>query len=377
VKIRAAVLRSMGLAPPYAQSQPVVIEDVELAPPGRDEVLVRIGAAGLCHSDLSVVNGSRPRVMPMVLGHEAAAEVIECGPGSSAFKPGDRVVFSFVPGCGHCTPCCIGRPALCEPGASANVAGTLLNGTRRLQDAQGGALNHHLGVSGFADYAVVSIHSIVRVDNDLPFDIAALFGCAVLTGVGAVINTARVQAGESVAIFGLGGVGMAALLGARAAGAYPIITVDLNPQKLVLARELGAAHTLVADTHTVAALRELTQGGAQHCIETVGSARVLEQAYAATRRGGNTVSCGLPDPSQTLSIPAVSLVTEERTLRGSYMGSSVPSRDIPRYIALYRNGQLPVDRLLSHRLRPDDINLGMDRLARGEALRQVVILDSA
>jgi Zn-dependent alcohol dehydrogenase len=376
MKIRAAVLREMGLPAPYADSRPIAFEDIELAAPGRDEVLVRIGAAGLCHSDLSVINGSRPRVMPMVLGHEAAGEVIECGPGVTRFAPGDHVVFSFVPGCGHCAPCTIGRPALCEPGAGANLAGTLLSGARHLRDALGQELNHHLGVSGFADHAVVSVHSIVRVDRDLPYEIAALFGCAVLTGVGAVINTAAVRASESVAIFGLGGVGMAALLGARAAGAFPIVAIDPLPRKRALALELGATHALAADAHTVDALRDLTQGGTQYCIETVGSARVLEQAYAATRRGGTTISCGLPDPAQMLSIAAVSLVTEERTLRGSYMGSAVPSRDIPRYIGLYRNGQLPVDRLLSHRLKLDELHLGFDRLERGEAMRQVVLFDS-
>jgi Zn-dependent alcohol dehydrogenase len=373
MKIRAAVLRDMGRPTPYAASRPIDIEEVELAAPGRDEVLVRIGAAGLCHSDLSVVNGSRPRIMPMVLGHEAAGEVIECGPGVTRFTPGDHVVFSFVPGCGHCASCTTGRPALCEPGASANVAGSLLSGSRHLRDAHGNTLNHHLGVSGFADHAVVSEHSIVRIDPDLAYDIAALFGCAVLTGVGAVVNTASVRAGESLAVFGLGGVGMAALLGARAAGAYPIVAVDPLPQKRALAIELGATHALAADADTASALRELTHGGAQHCIETVGNARVLEQAYAATRRGGGTISCGLPDPAQMLSISAVSLVVEERTLRGSYMGSAVPARDIPRFIALYRNGQLPVDRLLSHRLRLDELNIGFDRLERGEALRQVVV----
>jgi alcohol dehydrogenase len=377
MKIRAATLRAMGLPEPYAQSRPLAIEALDLAGPGPDEVLVRIGAAGLCHSDLSVVNGSRPRVMPMVLGHEAAGEVIECGPGVREVARGDHVVFSFVPGCGHCAPCSIGRPALCEPGASANVAGTLLNGTRRLRDASGGELHHHLGVSGFAEHAVVSVHSVVRVERELPFEIAALFGCAVLTGVGAIVNTARVAPGDGVAIFGLGGVGMAAVLGAVAAGAHPVIAVDLQPAKLALALELGASHALAAHGDAVAQVRELSHGGAHHCIESVGSAKVLEQAYAATRRGGNTISCGLPDPRQAMSIPAVSLVIEERTLRGSYMGSAVPSRDIPRYIALYRAGRLPVERLISHRLGLDEINTGFDRLARGEALRQVVLFDPA
>jgi len=375
MRIRAATLRAMGLPEPYAQSRPLVIESLDLAPPGPDEVLVRIGAAGLCHSDLSVVNGTRPRVMPMVLGHEAAGEVLACGAGVREVAPGDHVVFSFVPGCGHCAPCSIGRPALCEPGASANLAGSLIAGTRRLSDATGADLHHHLGVSGFADHAVVSVHSVVRIERELPWEIAALFGCAVLTGVGAVVNTARVAPGDGVAVFGLGGVGMAAVLGAHAAGAHPIIAVDPLEEKRALALELGASHVLPADDDTVAAIRAISHGGVHHAIESVGSAKVLEQAYAATRRGGNTIACGLPDPQQAVSIPAVSLVVEERTLRGSYMGSAVPSRDVPRYIALYRSGRLPVERLISHRLRLDEVNAGFDRLARGTALRQIMVMD--
>jgi Zn-dependent alcohol dehydrogenase len=246
----------------------------------------------------------------------------------------------------------------------------------RWQDAGGASLQHHLGVSGFAQYTVTSAHSAVRIDNDLPPEISALFGCAVMTGVGAVINTARVAPGESVAIFGLGGVGLAALLGARASSAHPLIAVDVVPEKLALARELGADFTInPRDQDAVAAIREITRGGVMHAIESVGNETVLAQAYAATRRGGTTVTVGLPGPQKMLSIPAVSLTAEERTIRGSYMGSAVPSRDIPRYVALYRNGRLPVDRLLSHRLRLDDINVGFDRLKSGDAIRQVVLFD--
>ena len=374
MRIRGAVLREMGLPAPYAGSRPLAIADVELDAPGPRELLVRIAATGLCHSDLSVIDGSRPRVMPMLLGHEAAGEVVETGPGTSAFAPGDHVVMAFVPVCGACGPCCAGRAALCEPGAAANLSGELLAGGRRLHDASGDELNHHLGVSGFADHAVVSEASAVRVDPDLPFEIAALFGCAVLTGVGAVVNSARVEVGDTVAVFGLGGVGLAALLGARATGAREIVAVDVVPEKLALARELGATHAIAADEDVVEAVREVTAGGLDHAIETVGSERVLAQAYAATRRGGSTVTVGLPHPDRTLSIPAVSLVTEERTLRGSYLGSSVPARDVPRFIDLYRAGRLPVDRLLSHRVRLDELNEAFDRLARGQAVRQVLVL---
>lgn len=375
MKVKAAVLRQPGRPAPYAQSQPLPIETVELAPPGPGELCVRILAAGLCHSDLSVIDGSRPRPMPMVLGHEAFGEIVELGADVQDFQVGDRVVFSFIPNCGRCGPCASGRAPLCEQGAAANAAGTLLGGGRRWLDADGMTLHHLLGVSGFAQYTVVSARSAVRIDRDLPPEIAALFGCAVMTGVGAVVNTARVAAGESVAIFGLGGVGLAALLGARAASANPLIVLDVAAHKFSLARELGATHCIDAgDANAIDHLRELSHGGVQFAIESVGSERVLAQAYAATRRGGTTITVGLPAPHRMLSIPALSLVNEERTIKGSYMGSSVPSRDVPRFIALYRAGLLPVDRMLTHRLRLDEINTGFDRLAKAEAIRQVVLL---
>lgn len=373
MKVRAAVLRQMGHTAPYAESKPLRIETLELAPPGPGELLVRVRAAGLCHSDLSVIDGSRPRVMPMVMGHEAAGEVVGMGSDVEGFAAGDPVVFSFVPVCGHCAPCASGRPALCEPGAKANVAGTLLSGERRWQEPPA-ELNHHLGVSAFAEYTVVSARSAVKIDPALPPEIAALFGCAVMTGVGAVVNTAKVAPGESVAILGLGGVGLAALVGARAAGANPLVAVDVLPGKLDLARELGATHTVLAGpgVDVAAAIREAT-GGVQYAIETVGHEQVLMQAYAATRRGGTTITVGLPHPSKQFSVPAVSLVAEERTVKGSYMGSCVPSRDIPRFVALYRAGLLPVDRLLTHTLKLEDINEAFDRLKSGEAVRQVVL----
>ncbi len=376
MKVKAAVLRASGLLKPYAQSRPLAIETVELAAPRRGELLVRILAAGLCHSDLSVIDGSRPRPLPMVLGHEAAGEIVQLGEDVEGLATGDHVVFSFVPICGHCEPCATGRPALCEPGAAANGAGALLGGGQRWTGERGEPLRHHLGVSAFAEYVVASARSVVKIDRELPPEIAALFGCAVLTGVGAVVNTTKVAPGESIAIFGLGGVGLSAMLGARCSGAYPILAVDTNPERLALALTLGAHHALDARSPgLVETVRDLTRGGVQHAIESVGNEAVLAQAYAATRRGGTTVSVGLPAPDKRLSIPAVSLVAEERTLRGSYMGSAVPSRDLPRFIALYRAGLLPVEHLLTHRLRLGELNEGFDRLALGEAVRQVVVFD--
>jgi alcohol dehydrogenase len=311
----------------------------------------------------------------MALGHEAAGVVEEIGAGVRDVRAGDHVVLTFVPSCGLCAECSSGRPALCVPGAQANGAGTLLHGPSLLRDRDGKPIHHHLGISGFARHAVVARESAVVIARDVPLGTAALFGCAVLTGAGAVLNTASVRAGQSVAVFGLGGVGLAAVLGAVAAGAHPIVGVDVLPAKLEQARALGATHVVLAsDERAVEAIREATGGGARHVIETAGHERALAQAYAATRRGGTTVVVGLPDPRVLLAVAAVGIVAEERTIQGSYLGSAVPARDVPRYVALYRAGRLPVDRLLSHRLRLDQLDEGFDRLARGEAVRQVVLL---
>ena len=373
MKIRAAVLETIGASAPYAQSQPLKIRQVELAPPGHGEVLIRIRAAGLCHSDLSVISGDRPRPVPMVLGHESAGEVVECGPGVTDLAPGDRVVLVFMPSCGCCMPCMEGRPALCEPGAASNGAGTLLSGARRLA-MNGQPVNHHVGVSCFADYAVVSRRSCVKLEADISFEEASLFGCAVLTGVGAVINTARLQAGTTAAVLGLGGVGFSALLAAVASGARAVIALDLNEDKLALARELGATATVNAgDPDAMAQVKALTQGGVDVAFEMAGAIAALELAWRITRRGGSTVTAGLPHPDKRFALPPVQLVAEERILRGSYIGSSVPARDIPRYIEMYQRGKLPVDRLMGEKLALEDINRGFDRMASGLSLRDVIV----
>ena len=372
MKIRAAVLNEMGAPAPYAQSKPLKIETIELDPPGPGEILVKIAAAGLCHSDLSVIEGNRPRPMPMALGHEAAGVVEEVGPGVDDLEKGDHVVMVFVPSCGHCLPCSEGRPALCEPGAAANGAGTLLSGGKRLH-RNGQDINHHLGVSGFAEYATISRRSCVKVDRELPLDEAALFGCAVLTGVGAVINTAKVPAGTTVAVVGLGGVGLSSILGAVASGASRVVAVDLSDEKLGLARQLGATDTFNAGSPDAAnEIREAVKGGVEYAFEMAGSVRALDLAYKITRRGGTTVTAGLPPPTHTLALSPVNLVAEERTLKGSYIGTCVPVRDLPRYVDLYRRGKLPVDRLMSKHLRLEEINEGFDLLAQGKVVRQVV-----
>jgi alcohol dehydrogenase len=375
MKIRAAVLEEIGRPGPYAQSMPLTVGEIDLAPPQTGEVLVRIAAAGLCHSDLSVINGDRPRPVPMVLGHEGAGIVEAVGDGVSDLAAGDHVVFVFVPSCGHCGPCQSGRPALCEPGAASNGKGELLGGGVRL--SRGGQRVHHMtGVSSFATHGVMSRRSLVKIDPSVPLDIAALMGCAVLTGAGAVFNMGAVQPGGKAAVVGLGGVGLAALLGAAAAGAETIVAVDTLDAKLELARELGATHCFnAADPDITAKIKDATSGGVDAALEFAGSARALEGAFAMTRRGGTTISAGLTNPKAVLNISPLTLVAEERTLRGSYLGSGVPSRDINRFLGLHGRGKLPVEKLMTHRISLDQINEGFDRLHAGEAIRQVVIFE--
>lgn len=373
VETRAAVLWRLGDAPPYAGGSALTVESLTLAPPGPGELLVRVEAAGLCHSDLSVVNGSRPRPTPMVLGHEAAGVVEAAGPGVIDVAPGDHVVMTFVPSCGHCLECAAGRPAMCTVGAAANGAGRLVAGGTRFARS-GVEFAHHLGVSAFAERTVVARGSVVVVPPSVPFDVAAMLGCAVLTGFGAVVNTAGVRPGESVVVFGLGGVGLSAVMAAALAGAHPVVAVDTVTSKLSLSRSLGATAVVdaAAADDVAAAVRDLTGGGADHALECVGSAAVLETAFAATARGGSTVAVGLPDPSHRSSLPAVTLTGEARVLRGSYMGSAAPARDIPRLIRLWKAGKLPVERLHTGDVALAGLPAALDDLAAGRAVRQLL-----
>jgi len=357
------------------------VETVELAAPGPGELTLKIRAAGLCHSDLSAINGDRPWPVPIVIGHEAAGEVVEVGAGVNDLAVGDSVVLVFRPMCGACLDCASGRPALCGPGGVSNAAGSLLGGYRRLgfpaqaSPAQASSvLNHHMGCAAFAEYATVSRRSVVKVDRELAFVEAALFGCAVMTGAGAVFNTARVEAGARVAVVGLGGVGFSSLMAAVASGARDVVAVDLVPAKLEMARRLGATLVFDArDPEVVAQVKAATEGGVDYAFEMAGSVAALECAYRITRRGGTTVSAGLPNPAAQWPLQAVSLIAEERTIKGSYVGSCVPSRDIPRFVAMYRAGHLPVHELLSETITLDEINPALDRLAQGIAVRQVIL----
>ncbi len=365
------------LAPPYAESRPLRIETLELDPPGPGEVLVRMRAAGLCHSDLSVINGDRPRPVPMVLGHEACGDVLEVGAGVADLKAGDRVVLVFVASCGECLPCAEGRlPRQCELWSVAR-------GQRARHAALGRAALAAGSDGDFASAGRVGFRGPRGGVAAVLFENRGRFRSgssgvvrlrAVLTGVGAVVNTARVQPGTSVAVVGLGGVGMCAVLGALASGAREVIAVDLHDSKLLAAKAIGATAAVNARSpDAVERVKAWTRGGAETCFEMAGSVQAMDLAYRMTRRGGMTVTAGLPNPGHTWSMQHLSLVTEERTVKGSYLGSCVPMRDLPRFMALYQAGKLPVDKLMGERLALTEINRGFDHLASGEGLRNVIV----
>ncbi len=374
MRVKAAVLREIGAARPYAESQPIRIEEIDLDPPGESEVLVKVGGSGLCHSDLSVINGNRSQPLPLVLGHEGAGEVVEVGVGVRDIRADDHVVFQFSASCGRCARCLEGRPQICEAHAVARAKGELMGGGKRFRDAAGEALNHHGGVSCFSEYVVVDRGSVVKIDTDVPLGEAAIFGCAVMTGVGAVLNTARIRSGDKVAVIGLGGVGLNGLLGAILGGAGLVIAVDVNPDKLGLARQLGAHKTVDArEPDHVEQILELSGGGVDYAFELAGSIKALETGYGALRPGGAVVIAGLAPKNASFEFSPSDLVSGEKSILGSYMGSCVPVRDIPRYIEHYKAGRLPVDRLISRSVGFDDINEGFDRLSAGETVRQILL----
>ncbi|OBI38150.1 alcohol dehydrogenase catalytic domain-containing protein [Mycobacterium sp. E2238] len=368
VQIRGAVLDRVGLPRPYADSRPIRVVDLDLEPPGSNEVMIRIEAAGVCHSDLSVVDGNRVRPVPMLLGHEAAGIVERVGDGVTDLAIGQRVVLVFLPRCGHCAACATQGLTPCEPGSAANAAGTLLDGDIRLHHA-GHRVYHHLGVSGFATHAVVNRASVVPVPPDVPPEVAALLGCAVLTGGGAVLNVGNPQPGQTVAVVGLGGVGMAAVLTALTYDGVRVVAVDQLPDKLTAARALGAHEAYTPQQAADARVKAVV------VVEAVGHPAALETAVALTAPGGRTITVGLPPPDARITLSPLGFVAEGRSLIGSYLGSAVPSRDIPRFVALWQAGRLPVEALVSSSIRLDEINEAMDNLADGTAVRQLIRFD--
>ena len=372
MEMTAAVLREQGLPKPFAESGAYKIEQVTLDPPGPGEVLIEVRAAGLCHSDLTTMEGQRVRPVPFVGGHEGAGIVQELGAGVEGLAVGDHVVMSIGGGCGQCRYCLGGRPNLCDAVTRNRAEGRLPNGARRLS-RDGAPISHYFGISSFAQYAVCTPDCLVKIDKAVPWEVAAVFGCAVVTGVGAVLNTADVRPGAHVAVLGLGGVGLSAVMAARAAGASRIIGIDLNEGKFGLARELGCTDTLnAADPGLCDCVRDLTQGGVDHAIEVSGAIPALATAWDITAKAGEVVVVGLPAAGKTWPVDPTAMIFSEKSLRGSMMGGGIARRDIPRYERLYLEGKMALDRLASASIGFDDLNAGFDRLDRGEALRQIL-----
>ena len=353
--------------------KPVVVEPITVDGPGRGEVSVKIAACGVCHSDLSATNGTIALPPPLVLGHEAAGEVIEVGEGVTSLAVGDHVVSSFIYMCGKCRFCASGRPVLCLEQGKALT--TPPEGTPRTRDAAGNPLGIFSGCGVMAEYATVSVENLVKIDPSIPLDRAALVGCAVTTGVGAVFNTARVEPGAIVAVFGCGGVGLNVIQGAAIAGAERIIAIDTLEAKLEIAKKFGATDTLAIKPgeDPTRTLKKLTGGGPDYAFECVGAGALVEAAYRAIRRGGKAIVVGVAGPTEATSFKPMTMVFEEKTLQGSYFGSCVPRIDFPRLLQLYMAGKLKLDELITRRLALEEINSGFDAMRAGTTIREVVV----
>ena len=352
-------------------NQPVVVEEIRVAPPRRGEVTVKLGACGVCHSDLSATNGTLQMPLPLILGHEAAGEVVDVGEGVSTLAMGDHVVSSFIYMCGECRFCAAGRPVLClEQGKALS---TLPDGSVRTHDANGKPLGVFSGCGVMAEYATLHVDNLVRIDPKIPLDRAALVGCAVTTGVGAVFNTARVVPGSTVAVFGCGGVGLNVIQGARIAGAARIIAIDTLEAKLEMARQFGATDGLVFKEDPVKPLKKMTGGGPDYAFECVGSGELAAAAYKAIRRGGLAVVVGVAKPGDTTAVRTMTLPFEEKTLTGSYFGSCVPRIDFPRMLDLYLAGSLKLDELITRRYAIEEAPQAFADLQSGRNARGVLV----
>lgn len=371
MKIAAAVLeRTEG---------PLEVVELELAPPGPGEALVRLHASGVCHSDWNAVDGTAPTRCPAVLGHEGAGVVEAIGAGVTRVRPGDHVALSWAPSCGACEECLRGLTQLCSTAWPAMGTGGLMDGTPRLS-RDGEPVYHYSFISSFAEATVLPEQSCVPIPKDVPFDVAGLVGCAVSTGVGAVWRTAQVRPGERVAVIGCGGVGLSALLGALAAGAGTVVAVDANPRKLEVARELGADETVLwagSAEDTAAAVAEASGGGVDYAIEATGRPEAMQAAFLSTRPRGAAVLIGIPREDAVLELPALTIPRMERRVLGSIYGSSRPERDFALSLDLYRRGRLPLDRLISHTLPLEEIDRAFELMRTGEALRVVLDLSPA
>ena len=364
-RAKAAICREIN--------QPVVVEEIEVESPRRGEVMIRLAACGVCHSDYSVTTGTIPFPPPVVLGHEGAGIVIEVGEGVTEIAVGDAVVSSFVSMCGKCRYCQTGRPQLCDQAAKA--AYTLPDGTVRTKDRQGKPLNIFSGCGVMAEVATLHVDNTVKIAKDIPLDRAALVSCGVMTGVGAVVNTARVAPGSVTVVFGCGGVGLNAIQGCVIAGAAMIVAVDMSDAKLEMARQFGATHVLNAKTeeNVVKAIRKMTGGGADYAFECVGYGEIAAQAYGCLRKGGTAVVVGVASQKDTTTLRTASLTFEEKTLTGSYFGSARPREDFPRLLALYRAKRLKLDELITRSYTIDEAPQAFADLAAGRNARGVIV----
>jgi S-(hydroxymethyl)glutathione dehydrogenase/alcohol dehydrogenase len=353
----------------------VEILDVELAPPKAGEVLVRIAACGVCASDLHVVDGDLPEPLPIVLGHEASGVVVEAGPGVEHLREGDHVVLALVPSCGECSSCRRGRPTFCELFGQCASDGVLADGTSRLS-VDGTTLHHFNSVSSFAEYAVVPESAAVAVRRDVPLQAAALVGCAAVTGFGAVTNTAEVEEGATVAVWGCGGVGLNVVQAARLSGAERIVAIDTRPEMLELACRLGATHAVRAgeSVDASAAVRELLPGGADYAFEAIGREETVNEAWEVVRPGGTVVVVGLMPKGSKLTIDPWGFINE-KTLKGCFLGTARIERDIPHLVDLYADGKLVLDELVSRRLPLTELPDAFHQLRTGVTVRQLVVFD--
>jgi NDMA-dependent alcohol dehydrogenase len=352
----------------------VTVEDIWVDPPQHGEVMIKMQACGVCHSDLSTAKGIIPLPPPVVLGHEGAGHIVAVGEGVKGLAVGDRVITSFVSMCGHCRYCMTGQPQLCDQ--NARTAFTLPDGSVRTHDMAGLPLNILCGCGVMSEYATLHMDNVIKVDRpDIPMDCCALISCGVMTGVGAVVNTAKLTAGSIAVVFGAGGVGLNAIQGCAIAGAAMVIAVDRSDHKLAMARLFGATHTVnaAAEDNLVKTLKKLTGGGADYAFECVGLGSVVAQAYGALRKGGTAVVVGVAGMQDTTTLKTVSLTLEEKTLKGSYYGSARPREDFPRLMSLYSSGKLKLDELITHRYTLAEAPQAFDDLAQGRNARGMII----
>jgi NDMA-dependent alcohol dehydrogenase len=357
----------------YAVGERLAIEDLTIGDPREGEVMVRVAAGGVCHSDLHVIHGDLPAPLPVVLGHEGAGVVEKVGPGVRGFQRGDHVLLLWRASCGECFYCVSGRPALCELGAGIRWSGHLTDGTSRFRRGDQ-EIRHFAGVSSFGELTVLPQEGLVKIDPEISLEKAAIVGCAVMTGVGAVINTAKVEPGASIAVIGCGGVGLNAIQGAALAGAEKIIAIDLLDNKLAYARQFGATHLINGkQVDAIEAVKTATSGrGADYVFEVIGNPRAMSQGYQMARRGGTLVIVGVAPIGAEVSFPASSIMLEEKTIRGSLYGSCRPKLDAPRLLNLYKAGKLKLDELISREYPLDQINEAFEALERGEVARSIV-----